>query len=134
MSHDHSEQNEIKHQHHELHEHADRLVTLLRGEIDLAALDAELAEVEALLTDHFRMEELGGYMSSVLAVAPEETALIRRLQASHDDLWGRLRQIRSLAAAGTDAIEVKRLLRDWLDLILAHEAEETRLMKIVSPA
>lgn len=120
---------ELLSQHTELREHAARLESLVAGDRPIAALGAELAAVEKILARHFQMEEMGGYMSFVLEAAPEEEERLRRLRGDHDDLWGRLRQLRGLVDRGAPREELRPRIDEWLGLLRSHETAEHRLIE-----
>ncbi|MFN7974270.1 MAG: hemerythrin domain-containing protein [Acidobacteriota bacterium] len=105
-----------------------RAVTLEGLVTDPVRLDAELGAIEGILRKHFDMEEVGGYMSAVRSVAPGEEANLRRLRGDHDDLWGRLRQLRQMTSRAAPEGELRDRLREWLDLLARHESEEHQLI------
>jgi hypothetical protein len=126
VSHEHG--HDIRQQHADLRGLCAELQALATREPAWSELDDALARVEQLLADHFRMEELGGYMSWVVQGSPAEEPKVRRLRGEHDDLWGRLRHLRRLATEVRDRAGFRDELQSWATLLGRHESEETSLL------
>lgn len=95
----------------------------------LAVLDALLET----LPREFDLEDEDGYMNEVLERFPNWTGQVDRLHRDHEQLFGKLKELRGRIGRGSwiapIANEVRRDLRDWVLTITAHNRNETRLVQ-----
>jgi hypothetical protein len=80
----------VRAQHFELRHWVDSLQATLKREVseesraaDATRMREDLETLQAMLPEHFALEEEGGYFSDILAVAPRLTRQVERLQANH---------------------------------------------------
>ena len=76
-----------------------------RGHIRRRADAKAIAELEDRLSEHFRLEESGGYLADALRVAPRYHARAEVLRAQHDDLSAEMRGICELAGVSGRSLE-----------------------------
>lgn len=95
----------------------------------LAVLDALLDT----LPREFDLEEEDGYLSEVLEHYPSWEREVERLRREHESLFARLKTLRNTivrqASFSRIARQVRRELRDWIDLLTEHHRRETRLLQ-----
>lgn len=118
----------IRHQHEELMRLTERLHGAVAGDFDWQMIDGEVAMIEKVLSQHFHIEEQGGYMSHVLAAAPNEEANIRRLRGNHDELWMTLQQIRKDLSAQAERVQLRDDVLSWIEKLHRHEEAENLLL------
>ena len=101
---------------------------------DVLAVPAEarrfLGELRDHLRQHFRCEEEGGYMSTVLQRRPQSERAVRQLLAEHRPLLEGLDAL--LKEVGTaERIDdgFRARVRTWAELLRRHEAEENVLVE-----
>jgi hypothetical protein len=94
-----------------------------------AELGVRLATVRTHITNHFRFEEQGGYMASVLKVESHFAPVVNQLLAEHKQMTQALEAIiqetgtvRSLSGIPREKIRV------WIDQVRRHEARENQLV------
>lgn len=94
-----------------------------------SGLDALLRNIQAHLTEHFRFEEDGGYMASVLKEEPHYGPTAEKLLAEHTELAQTLGAlIREVGSARTLPDAVRDKIRAWVGRVRHHEASENQLV------
>ena len=95
----------------------------------LAVLDTLLDT----LPREFVLKEEDGYMAEVLERYPSWSTQVDRLHRDHDQLFAKLKELRSLIERNNQlapiAAEVRRDLRGWILTLTNHHRSETRLMQ-----
>ncbi len=90
----------------------------------------QLFALRGHVLDHFRQEERGGYMATVLERQPQQERAVQHLLADH----GRLAQgLDTLIADAAEATEIDDGFRErvwaWADELRRHEADENVLVE-----
>jgi hypothetical protein len=96
----------------------------------LAELRAQLGEVHAHVTEHFRFEEQNGYLDSVRKREPRLERTVQQLAEEH----GQLRQsldalIREARAATSLGHTLRDEVREWIERVRQHESRENDLVQ-----
>ena len=109
---------------------------LLEEQLDSENRKWLLAVLDTLLDTlprEFDLEDEGGYMAEVLEQFPNWTCQVERLHRDHEKLFVKLKELRGRIERddwiAPFAHEVRRDLRDWMLLLIAHHCSETRLMQ-----
>ena len=84
--------------------------------------------------EHFELEEDGGFMDDVLKLKPQKKYAVSQLKTEHELMSTDLRRIiKCVDEAGTydeiKKINLTQRIRDFLDLLSVHEAEENLLLE-----
>jgi hemerythrin-like domain-containing protein len=94
-----------------------------------AELSARLGKIQTHLTEHFRFEEDGGYMSSVLREEPRLGRVADELLAEHTQLAQSLNAIiQEVSNVGTLQDTSREKIRAWVGRVRHHEASENHLV------
>jgi hypothetical protein len=90
----------------------------------------KLLGLRAIVRDHFRREEQGGYLAPVLLLQPQQERVVRRLLGEHRLLAEALDALVQEAAAAT-AIEdgFRQRVGAWAEELRRHEADENVLVE-----
>ena len=95
----------------------------------IAILDALLD----MLPREFDLEDCDGYMSEVLERFPGWTNQVERMHREHDVLFSKLKELRGRldcnAWIAPIANVVRREIRDWTLMLIAHRRSETRIVQ-----
>ena len=126
------EPSRIRRQHEILREQTDELLGILKAGRDWENIEMKLGRLAATLSNHFQIEELGGYLSNVMEAAPDKAPVIRRLRGAHDDLWGRLQLLIARARSRDDPGSFGSDLTSWIQRLKEHEERENALLASVS--
>jgi hemerythrin len=98
----------------------------------LAELRAQLGEVHAHITEHFRFEEQNGYMDALRKREPRFERAIEQLAEEHRQLRQSLESLirQSTAAASLDQT-LREQIRQWIKRVRQHEVRENDLVQDV---
>ena len=89
-----------------------------------------LAELRAHVAQHFRCEEEGGYMATVLQRRPQSERAVRQLLAEHRPLLEGLDALlKEVGAAERIDEGFRARVGAWAELLRRHEAEENVLVE-----
>ena len=126
---------QIREQHIELRRRMREVEALLGDSAgdDVAArrgrLDELLADFEVALSEHFAIEEQGGYFAEVLAVAPRLSGRVARLGGNHPAFRRRLTRLRQHIPDPTIAWpDVEARVAALLKALADHESAENDLV------
>ena len=119
--------------HHALHETLTRLQSDIQpGKALPADLNTRLKNLQHTLLEHFRFEEHGGYMSSVIEGRPHLAHTADRLLADHTALAVELEKLIGDCNSGCGAdleSDFAKRLQAWITHLLAHEQDENVLVE-----
>jgi hypothetical protein len=89
-----------------------------------------LAELRAHVAEHFRCEEQGGYMATVLERRPQSERAVQHLLGEHRPLLDGLDALlREAGAAKRIDDDFRARVRTWADSLRHHEAAENVLVE-----
>ncbi len=89
-----------------------------------------LTELRAHVVQHFRGEEDGGYMATVLERRPQSERVVRQLLAEHGPLLEGLDAlVKEAGAAPQITADFRARVAAWADFLRRHEAEENVLVE-----
>ncbi len=129
---------QIRAQHFELQRRMREVEALLgdsgaRGDDPAARrsrLEELFADFEGVLSDHFALEEQGGYFAEVVAVAPRLSGRVARLRRNHPAFRLRLTRMRKHIPDPTIAWpEVEAQVAALLKALADHESAENDLVR-----
>jgi len=131
-----SSRNETIKEHRELCEMVEHLRKLLaEGRTSQAMIVERLQDLSAMLLEHFRHEETGGYFAESLRVAPHIADRVESLLSQHPQMMD------LLASLIDNSIGQEPIRQRWqkvdtgyahfVSLFLSHEAAETALLQDV---
>ncbi len=108
--------------------------TVLRGRYDRHAVSALVQRLLALrdeLAEHFRQEEIGGYLEEIIARAPTLSAAVRLVERQHVQMLQELgRVIHGTQRADPLALaRLKEQFDRFAMRLAAHEQMEDRLLQ-----
>jgi hypothetical protein len=89
-----------------------------------------LVELRAHVAQHFRCEEEGGYMATVLQRRPQSERVVRQLLAEHRPMLEELDVLlREAATAAKIDDGFRGRVMAWAELLRRHEADENILVE-----
>ena len=91
----------------------------------------QLDSLRTILAAHFRLEENGGYMATVLQRAPQLQKRVSKPLLQHRTIAESLDELIKAVHVGdfkTAAPSVRAELKSWLRHLREHESEENRLL------
>jgi hypothetical protein len=97
---------------------------------DVVETNRRLGTLRQQLTNHFRLEEDGGYMAWVLEREPHLERTVEHLHDEHRSLADMLDRLIGEATT-KDALDdvLREQVRAWLERVRLHEARENRLVQ-----
>lgn len=103
------------------------VVEKLITQADAATLRSRLEQLRADLTEHFRLEEHGGYLESVRARDPNAGPAIAKLHEEHVTLAKSLDKLVRDAASGHSAHAMRDGVMAWIGRLRRHEFQENTM-------
>lgn len=116
-------------EHHTLEKRVAALRLLLEGEFSWDAARIALSELRQALEAHFFLEESGGYLSAVLALAPERNLAVARLESDHSRMQGGLAALLCEALLARSREELRTNVSAFLGVLADHERRENELVQ-----
>ena len=106
------------------------------GEFDSWRLDLVwlLRDFHNDLEKHFDLEEEGGFMSDILAIAPQHSHTVEKLESEHQQMLVKLEdaisQLKAIEIKNTEKIEAAcQTIHEMLEILTTHEAAEGDLIE-----
>jgi iron-sulfur cluster repair protein YtfE (RIC family) len=124
--------NALIHAHRDLLQHIKKLNDLVNAKqwLSALALRRELELIRDELTEHFRFEEEGGYMSAVVQRQPQMANAIGELRNDHDSLAITLNGfIERIGPSFLPHDEFLSEIHDWMNSLREHETRENRIVQ-----
>ena len=103
------------------------LRVLLEGDFSWDEARVALVQFRSSIQLHFALEESGGYLSEVVAKAPECAATVARLESEHSRMRGDLTRLLAEALVAREKADLRTSVRDFLTLLAAHEHCENEI-------
>jgi hypothetical protein len=98
--------------------------------VGLEDLGLRLGKVRALITDHFRLEEEGGYMAPILKEEPRFGRLVEELLAEHGQMARALDALlEDVGRVRTRQEVLREAIRAWVGQVRQHESRENHLVQ-----
>lgn len=116
-------------EHHTLQGRAASLRVLLERDFSWDEARIALSELRGALEAHFFLEEAGGYLSEVLAVAPEHHLTVAKLESDHSRMQGGLAALLCEALVARSREDLRRNVGAFLATLAAHERRESELVQ-----
>jgi len=100
------------------------------AEANIIDLRSRLATTFFDVSDHFHLEEQGGYLDDMQVREPRLQREIAELRDQHCEMLDALANLRDQAAVASELDDVLRLkVRAWIDRLLKHEARENDVIQ-----
>lgn len=122
---------ELRQQHEGLNLKTLRLAGLTSSEFDWWDVDLQVVELGLCLERHLTLEEEGGFLRSLREELPADTGLVQRIEDDHRVLRRRLRDLRHALVEQEDRAAVRLGMREWIDVLTAHEGIEHRAVRLL---
>lgn len=116
-------------EHHTLQKRVAALRQLLEGDFSWDDARLALSELRQALEAHFFLEESGGYLSGVLALAPERSLAVARLESDHSRMQGSLAALLCEALVARSREDLRKNVSAFFDVLADHERRENELVQ-----
>lgn len=107
------------------------LRTLLEGDFSWDEARVALVQFRSALQLHFALEESGGYLSEVLARAPEQATTLARLESEHSRMRADLTRLLAEALVAREKADLRQSVREFLTGLAEHEKCENEVSQLV---
>ena len=121
-------------EHEALAELYEQILTALQAEpVQCLRVITLLDELVAKLSEHFVHEEMGGYYSHVLTIAPWRAGTVEQLKRQHAELANAVARIAGGAHVAGESVRswaaVRKDFEEFLRRCVEHEANEERVIQ-----